>query len=368
VSLPIILSVVVAMAMMFFSSFFSLQASSEGIWSSSERATDRIKNLSAADTCLSPNEKFFAPVLRELLLQGADSSFIRLLMDDSRTSFNETLVRINVVGQRRRADYGHNYTELAVRSVREFVDDHDSLLTAVQEQYGVPKEVISALMYVETKHGQVTGLHHVPSVYLSVAMSSEPEYIEKNKQAMREHFDGSEDEAKELEEKIEQRAAKKAAWAVRELLALNKMRATSPIPIMALYGSWAGAFGWSQFLPSSYVRCAVDGDNDGKINLFTLPDAAHSVGNYLKLANWSADKPSQRKALYAYNNSEDYVSSILALARRAAELDGSSRKKLLANQTTRAARTHSATAAASSKKSARQSSASVKKSKKTAQR
>jgi membrane-bound lytic murein transglycosylase B len=309
IGLPLVLTLTVSVGMMLVSNFSSMNASS----------TPTVVPAKKPDSCLTPNEKFFAPVIKSMLEQGAESSFVKLLMNDPRTAFNESLVRINVVGQRKKADYSHNYTPQAAEIVREFIDTNDSTLTAAEKVYGVPKEVISALLFVETKHGQVTGLHHVASVYLSVAMSTQPEYIEKNKVAMREKFEGAEDEAQDLEGKIEQRAAKKAAWAVKELVALNKMQVISPMPVLALYGSYAGAFGWAQFLPSSYVRCAVDGNADGKINLFDMPDAVCSVANYLKLANWSGEQSAQRRAIFAYNNSEDYVSAILALARRASD-------------------------------------------------
>lgn len=274
-----------------------------------------------ADTvCPTPNERFFAPVIQELHAQGADPKFVKSLINDPRTAFNETLVRINVVGQKKKADYSPNYGDYAARCVKEFMLEYDSLFQAEEKVYGVPKEVIASLLWVETKHGSITGMHHVPSVYLSVAMSAQPEYVAKNKKTMREQAETDADLV-ELEKKIETRAEKKAKWAVKELLALQQMQALSPIPVFQLYGSWAGAFGWSQFLPSSYVKFAVDANGDGKANLFHAPDAVFSVGHYLKTAGWGDDKTHQRRALYAYNNSEDYVSAILALARRSGSDD-----------------------------------------------
>ncbi len=311
--LPFLFTALFALATLLLVEYFSVSASG----SSDGKPSSLLLRTAKADTCKTPNERFFAPVIKELLTQGADSGFVKMIVNDPRTAFNETLVRINVIGQKKKADYSHNYTDYSVRSVQEFVEEHDSLLAAQEKKYGVPKEVVAALLWVETKHGTITGLHHVPSVYLSVAMCAQPEFIEKNKKAMHEKFDGEEAEAKELEEKIEQRAEKKAKWAIKELLALRQMQGILPLPIMNLYGSWAGAFGWSQFLPSSYLRAAVDGNGDGKVDLFQIADAVFSVGNYLNTAGWGSDKNQQRRALYNYNNSDDYVSAILALARKA---------------------------------------------------
>jgi membrane-bound lytic murein transglycosylase B len=309
--LPIVLTLIVALGMMLVTGFFSMQASS----SMNTTATP----LAASEECLTPNEKFFAPVINDLRSQGGDSAFIKMIVNDPRTAFNETLVKINVIGTKKKADYSHNTTDAATRAVREFMQKHDSIFTLAEKKYGVPREVISALLFVETKHGNNTGMHHVASVYLSVAMCNQQEYIDKNKQALREQFEGSAEELQALEAKIDERAQKKAKWALKELLAMQQMSKLSPKPVLALYGSWAGAFGIPQFLPSSYIRSAVDGDGDGRINLFEITDAIFSVGNYLKTANWGESTERQRKALYAYNNSDDYVSAILSLARRASD-------------------------------------------------
>jgi len=309
--LPLVLTVAVALGMMLVTGFFSMQASS----SMNTTATP----LVAAEECLTPNEKFFASVIKDLRSQGGDSAFIKMVVNDPRTAFNETLVKINVVGTKKKADYSHNTTDGATRAVREFMQKHDSIFTLAEQKYGVPRDVISALLFVETKHGNNTGMHHVASVYLSVAMCNQQEYIDKNKQALREQFEGSAEELQALETKIDERAQKKAKWALKELLAMQQMSKISPKPVLALYGSWAGAFGMPQFLPSSYVRSAVDGNGDGQINLYDVTDAIFSVGNYLKTANWGASTERQRKALYAYNNSDDYVSAILSLARRASD-------------------------------------------------
>lgn len=60
----------------------------------------------------------------------------------------------------------------------------------------------------------------------------------------------------------------------------------------ALVGSWAGAFGHTQFMPSTFMRVAVDFDGDGRRDLIgNVPDALASTANYLKLAGWRSDEP-----------------------------------------------------------------------------
>jgi len=64
------------------------------------------------------------------------------------------------------------------------------------------------------------------------------------------------------------------------------------IPRTVLKGSWAGATGYPQFLPSMYLRLAVDGDGDGKVDIWrSEPDALASIGNYLLNAGWKPNVP-----------------------------------------------------------------------------
>jgi membrane-bound lytic murein transglycosylase B len=147
-------------------------------------------------------------------------------------------------------------------------------------------------------------------------MAENTEYINLNKDILRKDFKGKKDELEKLELKIEKRATKKSNWAINELIALEKIYKTSRIEILNLYGSWAGAFGMSQFLPSSYTNWAVDGNADGKIDLFETEDAIYSVANYLKINGWGNSIEQQRKAVFHYNNSNAYVDAVLLLAEK----------------------------------------------------
>jgi membrane-bound lytic murein transglycosylase B len=64
------------------------------------------------------------------------------------------------------------------------------------------------------------------------------------------------------------------------------------------------------------MKLAVDGNSDGKINLFDVHDAAHSIGHYLSSAGWGGNKKSQHRAVYHYNHSEEYVAAVLGLTKR----------------------------------------------------
>ncbi|WP_425478239.1 lytic murein transglycosylase [Pseudoxanthomonas winnipegensis] len=77
-----------------------------------------------------------------------------------------------------------------------------------------------------------------------------------------------------------------------ELLATLALLQSGDLTPDGLTGSWAGAFGQTQFMPSTYQRIAVDGDGDGRRDLVhSVPDALASTANYLKRAGWQTGQP-----------------------------------------------------------------------------
>jgi len=95
-------------------------------------------------------------------------------------------------------------------------------------------------------------------------------------------------------------------------MVLSKAGGFDPLSIK---GSWAGAFGLCQFVPSSYLHYAVDGNGDGRVDLFNVVDALASVANYLKRSGWEKEnQEKKKKAIYAYNHCDNYVKAVLAYA------------------------------------------------------
>ena len=114
------------------------------------------------------------------------------------------------------------------------------------------------------------------------------------------------------------RAKKKAHWGYEQLKVLLRIFEREGIDPFALEGSWAGAFGLPQFIPTSYWDYAVDGDGDRQVDLFNEDDAIFSIGSYLNRFGWreSAPPEKKRKAIRRYNNSGLYVDTVLAAAEK----------------------------------------------------
>lgn len=257
---------------------------------------------------------FFKPVITKLLSSGADSSFVYSIISDDNTKFEDRYVKINVIGYLNKTDYSSAYNSNAIRETRRFINNNLDLLKSAEDNSGVSKEVIAAILWIETKFGKFTGDNQILSVFLSTAMADQPQFISMNKTTLREKYSGNIADIPILEKKIDERAKKKSLWAIKELLSLNQMSRYYHIAVKDIKGSWAGAFGLCQFLPSSYISWAVDGNGDGVIDLFDLDDAVFSIANYLKINGWTDAVEDKRKAVFHYNNSDDYVDAVLKLA------------------------------------------------------
>ena len=135
---------------------------------------------------------------------------------------------------------------------------HAALLARAEREFGVPAEIIVATIGVETVYGTYTGTHRVLDALTTLAFDF-PRRAE--------FFRG------ELE----------------QFLLLARDRIVDPLSIK---GSYAGAMGIPQFLPSSYQRYAVDFDGDGQKNLWdNVADAVGSVANYYRSFGWQEGRP-----------------------------------------------------------------------------
>lgn len=266
------------------------------------------------------NDIIFRSVINRLIENKADPEFVNMLINHPSVQFNEKYIRVNVVKSMQKVDYSAHYSDKSALTVYELLRQNFDLFQNCENKYSIPKEIIAAIIWIETKFGSYLGKSHVPSVYLNTALANEAEYIQKNLEMNLKDLNVKKSEEKSIRNKIKTRSVKKANWAIKELLALERIYKERGIDIFSLYGSWAGAFGISQFLPSSYLNWAIDGNNDGIIDLFDINDAVFSVANYLKSNGWGNSDDAQRKALFHYNNSSSYVDAILKLSEKVKKL------------------------------------------------
>lgn len=136
---------------------------------------------------------------------------------------------------------------------RAMLRTHAATLAAAEQRFGVDRHTIVAVWGVESNYGKVAGRWSLPQA-LSTAACLGPR--------RQEFFRG-------------------------ELFATMQIIQRGDLSKAKLNGSWAGAFGHTQFIPSTYLRLAVDGDGDGRRDLVdSIPDALHSTANFMAKAGW----------------------------------------------------------------------------------
>jgi len=152
---------------------------------------------------------------------------------------------------------GRRVTPNQVARGQAVLQEHAALLDAVEQKYGIQKAVLVAFWALETQYGSVQGSLNVPASLATLA------------------YEG-----------------RRSAFFRRQLLDALRIIDAGHVQAMDMNGSWAGAMGHMQFMPSTFLAYAVDGDGDGRIDVWkSLPDAMHSAANYLKRAGWQSGEP-----------------------------------------------------------------------------
>ncbi len=152
-----------------------------------------------------------------------------------------------------------------------FMAAHVETLTACEEKYGIPKDILAAVIGIETQFGAVIGRHHAFNVYVSMYVT---EY--------------------------------RREFALTQLTELLRFADSRGVNVFTFKSSYAGAIGTMQFIPASLNRWFVGDD------VYDMDDAITSVANYL--AFFKTSRGSLEKALYAYNSSRLYVTAVTDLA------------------------------------------------------
>jgi peptidoglycan lytic transglycosylase B len=258
-------------------------------------------------------------VEKELTRLGLSQAYVAESMKYYEPGSFDSTVTLNLLGFLRPAgEHMNRVNAEAVRETQSFVRQNQSFFALAEQTYNVPPHVISALLWIETRHGDNMGKFHINSVYLHLLQANQNKNrvlltklaFEKNKKEQR--FT-----KKALRRLMAERTKKKAAWAREQILAMAAIRKKKHLDITTLRGSYAGAFGLSQFIPTSYLEYAKPAKRGTVAKLTEAPDAIMSVAYYLHRSGWKNENPdSQIDALMKYNNSRDYADSILEISKQ----------------------------------------------------
>lgn len=205
--------------------------------------------------------------LRELQQQAIDNGISPAVVSEALDDFapNPRVLRLDRKQPEKQITFD-SYVQRTVSAWRlrkgaETLNLYRTELEAIEARTGVPPQVVVALLGIESSYGQNMGNFDV--IYSLATLV----------------YDGRRD-----------------AFFRGQLFNALRILEREKIPPRQLRGSWAGAMGQCQFMPSTYLRHAIDGNGDGRIDIWNEPlDAMASAANYLAAEGWKRGLPSATK-------------------------------------------------------------------------
>jgi len=252
---------------------------------------------------------YFNTLQQRLVADGFDSKRIKTIYQSDDVYFESKGVSLYFLHNEATLDYNKMTKRSWIREGRAYMQEQAGALQKAEKELGVDPKVITAIILVETKFGRYVGTRSIINTLSTMAVltDSEPrEYLWKKLPKDR-----------RFERKLyDQKADRKADWAYKELKAFLRYTAQHDIDTVSIKGSYAGAVGIAQFMPSNILAYGQDGDGDGRIDLFNDADAIISIANYLKHYGWKPGlkRDQAYKVVYHYNHSKYYVNAILKIA------------------------------------------------------
>ena len=144
-----------------------------------------------------------------------------------------------------------------VKNGRKKRAEYPSLLSRVEQKYGVPRNVTLAFWGMESNYGAVKSRYQLTSAFITLI------------------YEGRREE-----------------FFSKQLLALMKIADKNKLSVNDIHGSWAGAMGHFQFIPTTLTQYGVDGNADGRVDIInSIGDAMMSAGNYLNKLGWNKNEP-----------------------------------------------------------------------------
>ena len=153
-----------------------------------------------------------------------------------------------------------------------FYKKNSNLINTIEDQYNINKELLLALMGIETNFGTYVGKMDILSSLSTLSFDK-----------------------------------RRSEFFSNELIILLKLIESNQIDYKTLYGSWAGAFGYFQFMPSTMKNFAIDYDKNSYIDLKNNNDAYASAANYLNEIGWKDDQPCFYKINLSSNVPKKYL-------------------------------------------------------------
>lgn len=222
--------------------------------------TFAVTTLAGAGAAFADYGSCVAGLRSQLVASGIDPALVNAALNQSGP--DEKVLRLSKVQPEFRTpiwDYlGFLVDDQRVEEGRQMMRRHAAALAAAEKRFGVDRYYIAGVWGVETDFGRETGSSYLPHALATLVCEG---------------------------------GKRKDFWRA-ELTAALRLVQRGDLQLNELYGSWAGAFGQTQFIPSTYQRLAVDMDGDGRRDLVkSVADALGSTANYLRASGWRTGEP-----------------------------------------------------------------------------
>ncbi len=208
-------------------------------------------------------------------------------------------------------NYNHYFKENILNNSIDCFKRHKKFFYQAFKKYKVSPYVILSILTIESHCGKHVSKYNLVESYKSLIT------LKLNKRVRNKIYKQIIDRYPKTDKKwFLRRVDRKYKWAKKQLKALKLIYLKDKIDVFQVRSSWAGAFGLPQFIPTTFLNFAVDGDNDKKIDIFKIPDSVFSIANYLSKNGWKekAKKNHKKRVVFTYNHSKLYCDTVIKLS------------------------------------------------------
>jgi membrane-bound lytic murein transglycosylase B len=257
-----------------------------------------------------PKNNPFSALEQKLITDGYDRIKIQGLYDQPDVFFEADGATLLFTYQEARVDYDQFTNRWSIDKARDYMQKYETDLTRIEAQYRVDRKVITAILLVETGLGASVGTRSTLNTLSTLAALMDPTVRDML-------WNLIPDSKKISKEKFEKMAAARSKWAYEELKAFLTYADREGFDATAIPGSFAGAVGVAQFMPTNILAYGEDGNDDGVVDMLNHADSMASVANFLKSHGWHQGQSRKKaeKIIHYYNHSTYYVNTILKIAR-----------------------------------------------------
>ncbi len=250
-------------------------------------------------------------LIHRLSQDGFDPKFIINILTDSRVELIPSFMTVSLNSTETKELYDRFLSQESIGLSKKFLQENRKFLSEVESEHHVDKEIIVAILLVESRFGENIGKYRVFSTLVSRALTDTQDNLQKNYDLLQKMNSGL------SYEWLEGWAKRRATWGYYELKCFLKIIQDEKMDPLEVQGSSFGALGMAQFIPSSYLAFAISREGfEGW--LFNREEAISSIANYLKLHGWKKKLSLKKKKriLWYYNRSIPYGETILQIAQR----------------------------------------------------